>query len=84
MTALQYRTRRVHSRTKCKQALGHLNGCGLKERGPYFTSGSRYDDSIFRVAGGSPRLELKGAVYVGIGLCQSRQGRCGKSCIHEC
>jgi hypothetical protein len=41
----------------------------IEKRGAYFTMWLAYEDGIFRLVAGSPRLEFKEPFYVGIGLC---------------
>src|SRR5258707_362880 len=69
MTALQYRDEKGALTHEVQAGTWSPKRLRIEKRGPYFTMWLAYDDSIFRVAGGSPRLELKEPFYVGIGLC---------------
>jgi len=69
MTALQYRDEKGALTHEVQAGTWSPKRLMIEKHGAYFTMWLAYDDGIFRVAGGSPRLALKEPFYVGIGLC---------------
>jgi TolB protein len=69
MTALQTRDSQGALTHEIQAVTWSPKRLRIEKRGAYFTMWLAYDDGVFRLAGGSARLEFKEPFYVGIGLC---------------
>jgi len=69
MTALQTRDEKGALTHEVQAVTWSPKRLRVEKRGPYFTIWLAYEDGVFRLAGGSARLEMKEPFYVGIGLC---------------
>jgi Tol biopolymer transport system component len=69
MTALQNRDERGALTHEVQAVTWSPKRLRIEKRGAYFTMWLAYEDGVFRLAGGSARLEMKEPFYVGIGLC---------------
>jgi Tol biopolymer transport system component len=69
MTALQVRDEKSALTHEIQAVTWSPKRLRIEKRGAYFTMWLAYDDGVFRLAGGSARLEFKKPFYVGIGLC---------------
>jgi TolB protein len=69
MTALQYRDEKGALTHEVQAGTWSPKRLRIEKRGAFFTMWLAYEDGVFRLAGGSARLEFKEPFYVGIGLC---------------
>ena len=69
MTALQTRDAQGALTHEIQAVTWSPRRLRIEKRGPYITMWLAYEDGVFRLAGGSARLEFKAPFYVGIGLC---------------
>jgi TolB protein len=69
MTALQYRDEKGALTHEVQAVTWSPKRLRIEKHGAYFSMWLAYEDGVFRLAGGSARLEFKEPLYVGIGLC---------------
>src|SRR3981189_2633621 len=69
MTALQTRDEKSALTHEVQAVTWSPKRLRIEKHGAYFTMWLAHEDGVFRLAGGSGRVELKEPFYVGIGLC---------------
>jgi hypothetical protein len=69
MTALQVRDAKGAPTHEVQALTWSPRRLKIEKHGAFFTMWLAYEDGVFRLAGGSARMEFKGPFYVGIGLC---------------
>ena len=74
MTAIQYRTQTGGLTSEVQSPNWGPRHLRIEKHGAYFTMWLAGDSGGLRVAGASPRIELKEPFYVGIGVCSHDKG----------
>jgi TolB protein len=69
MTALQIRDEKGAPTHEVQAVTWSPRRLRIEKRGAFFTMWLAYEDGVFRLAGGSARMEMKEPFFVGIGLC---------------
>jgi len=69
MTALQFRGEKGGNTMEVQSPNWNPKRLRIEKHGPYFTMWLAQEDGKLRVAGASPRIELREPFYVGIGVC---------------